>query len=115
MEGWSITRSPSRGRVLRIISPDSFTPELVGDFSKLGVFLEDLETDGEHLYLTVVTGDGPGLIARAPIAVGEVGGPVEVVVSGVGGQPSALVVDEGCVYWTERESGSVFRAKKTPQ
>jgi hypothetical protein len=101
---------PSSQLVFRL-KPGSDGPDPITDMSGLGVFIEALESDGEFLYTTIITGQGgPGLIARAPLT----GGPAEVVTPGGGGQPSALVVDNGCVYWTERDSGSVFRARKAP-
>jgi hypothetical protein len=100
---------PSSQRIYRL-PPGSESPELVADLASLGVFPEALVTDGEHLYTTLVTGKGPGLVVRAPIDGGE----PEVVVADAGTSPSALVVDKACVYWTERTSGTVFRARKSP-
>ena len=74
------------------------------------VFPEALESDGTFLYLTLETGDDHGLIVRVPMSGGE----VEIVADAQGPRPSALVVDDACVYWTERETGSLFRAPKTP-
>ena len=86
------------------------TPTLVADLSSLGVFVEALVTDGEHLYTTVLTGNKTGLVVRVPLG----GGTPEVVTDQAGSSPSALVVDEDCVYWTERNDGAVFRARKSP-
>ena len=100
---------PSSQRIYRL-PPGSESPELVVDLAALGVFPEALVTDGEHLYTTLVTGGGPGLVVRAPLD----GGQPEVVVADAGPSPSALVVDKACVYWTDRTSGTVFRARKSP-
>jgi hypothetical protein len=100
---------PATQEVYRL-SSGADQPELIGDLAPLGMFPEALQTDGAHLYLTLVTGQGPGLIVRIPLA----GGAAEVVADGGGAQPSALVVDEACVYWTERDGGSVLRARKAP-
>jgi hypothetical protein len=53
---------------------------------------------------------GRGRAERIPLA----GGAPEVVADAGGVRPSALVVDDACVYWTERDGGSVFRARKPP-
>ncbi|APR81497.1 Putative serine/threonine-protein kinase pknH [Minicystis rosea] len=101
---------PKTQRIYRVASGVA-EPELLADLSSLGVFLEALVTDGAFLYTTVSAGDGGnGLVARVPIA----GGAPQVVSDGGGVSPSALVVDDACVYFTERDGGSVFRARKAP-
>jgi hypothetical protein len=99
---------PSSQRVFRL-PPGGAEPVLVADLSALGVFPEALETDGTSLYLTLATGSDPGLVVSVPLGGGE----AEVIAEGGGPQPSALVVDEACVYWTERSTGSVLRARKS--
>ena len=100
---------PSIAHVYRVgvLSVDT---ELVADLSPLGVYPEALETDGTSLYLTLETGTDSGLIVRVPIEGGE----VEIIADAQGPRPSALVVDDTCVYWTERATGSLYRARKDP-
>lgn len=100
---------PSTQRIHRLAAGAS-TPTLVADLSGLGVFIEALVTDGQHLYTTVLTGNGTGVVARVPLG----GGAPEVITDQAGSSPSALVVDEYCVYWTERNGGTVYRAQKSP-
>jgi hypothetical protein len=100
---------PSSQSVYRLDGSSS-APVLIGNLAPLGLFPEALVASGDWVYLTLSTGNGAGLIVRVP----KVGAPTEVVSSGVGPSPSALVVDEDCVYWTERTTGSVYRAHKPP-
>lgn len=107
-QGWVYFTVPKTNTVHRL-PPGGDEPAMFADLSSLSKFPEALQTDGEYLYLTLLAG-GVGHIVRLPIAGGE----PEVIVEDAGKSPSALVVDEGCVYWTEREGGSVFRARKAP-
>lgn len=98
---------PQTQRVYRLPKGET-KPIQVADLSTWGVFPEELESDSKHLYVTLVVGDEkPGLIMRVPL----LGGAPEVIADSQGPQPSALVIDGGCAFWTDRDEGSVFRVR----
>jgi hypothetical protein len=92
---------------LKIASLDR---EIISDLSGLGTYLEAIDSDGLFIYVSIETGAGAGRIVKVPMG----GGQATTVADAQGPRPAGVVVDDACVYWTERESGSVFRARKAP-
>ncbi len=84
--------------------------ELISDLSAIGDYLEAFDSDGTSIYVALEAGVGSGRIVRVPMAGGE----ATIVADAQGPRPAGVIVDDACIYWTERESGSVFRARKTP-